>query len=715
MAARPYSNLLSSGRIGTMELKNRIIVTAMGVSMAEDDGNVGERQIAYHEEQARGGAALIIMGVTGVAWPVGAVAVGQAAISDDKYISGLKTLTHRVHQQGGKIAAQLHHGGLVAGYSYARWGHALAAPAIPPAPKGSFFDYFLPEEISSLDSSGAPEIKVITQDEINAVVEQFAQGARRAKEAGFDGAEIHGGHGYLLSSFISPATNNRTDGYGGSLAARMRLPLEVIAAIRRETGRDFPLWFKLDSREIGKDGITLEDAKEAARLLEAAGIDAITVTSYHNTEVGKLHSESNIPHIENWNLPAADAIRSVVHIPVIGSGRLELDDADDAVRDGKLDFVAMGRKLLADPALPNKLVAGTPEKVRPCVYCYTCVSAIYMGEPSRCAVNSELGLEYQTSNHPAPADPRHIAVIGGGPGGMESARRLRALGHRVTLIEKSDRLGGTLRFAGLAYEPNERLLRWLTNEVKQADVDLRLNTVATPDLLRSLGVDGVIVATGAIRSMPPIAGSDQKHVLSGDDLRNLILGQNFDALKSKTNIFTRTLAKLGAATGASANLDVVREATRHWMPLEKNIVIIGGELVGLELAEYLTERGRIVHVLEEAPRMGKGLQLVRRMRILTELAEHHVGLHAGVSAISIGPDHVSFVDVAGQNQQVKAGSVIVAKGATGDETLANLLRDQGFAVQVVGDALGVGYIEGAMHSAKKAVASIALAQQGSIT
>lgn len=706
MAARPYSNLLSSGRIGTMELKNRIIVTAMGVSMAEDDGSVGERQIAYHEEQARGGAALIVMGVTGVAWPVGAVAVGQAAISDDKYIGSLKILTDRVHRHGGKIAAQLHHGGLVAGYSYARWGHPLAAPAIPPAPKGSFFDYFLPEEISSLDSSGAPAIQVITQEDINAVVEQFALAARRAREAGFDGAEIHGGHGYLLSSFISPATNSRTDGYGGSLAARMRFPLEVIAAIRRETGRDFPLWFKLDSREIGKDGITLEDAKESARMLEAAGIDAITVTSYHNTEVGKLHSESNIPHIENWNLAATDAIRGVVNIPVIGSGRLELDAADQAISNGKLDFVAMGRKLLADPALPNKLVAGTPEKVRPCVYCYTCVSAIYMGEPSRCAVNSELGFEYQVSKLPTSTESQHIAVIGGGPGGMESARRLRALGHRVTLIEKSDRLGGTLRFAGLAYEPNERLLRWMINEVKETGVDVRLNTVATPELLQSLNVDSVIVATGAVRAMPAITGGDQKHVLSGDDLRNLILGQNFDALKSKTNIFTRTVAKLGAATGASANLDVVRKATRHWMPLDKHVAIIGGELVGLELAEYLVERGRSVHVIEEAPRMGKGLQLVRRMRILTELADHHVGLHAGASDISIGADHVRFVDAAGQPQQVKAGSVIVAKGATGDETLADLLRQHGFQVQVVGDALGVGYIEGAMHSAKKAVASI---------
>ena len=210
-----YPHLLSPGHIGSLELKNRIAVTAMGMSFSEDDGTVGERLIAYHEEQARGGAALIISGVTGVAWPVGAVTMQQTAISDDRFIPGLTALCDRVHLAGAKIAAQLHHGGLVAGYSFQRWGHALWAPGVPPQTSGDFADYFLMEELAGMAGVKPPEIRVLEQSDIDLVVEQFAQAARRAKEAGFDGVEIHGGHGYLLSSFISPFSNTRTDGYGG--------------------------------------------------------------------------------------------------------------------------------------------------------------------------------------------------------------------------------------------------------------------------------------------------------------------------------------------------------------------------------------------------------------------------------------------------------------------------------------------------------------------
>ncbi len=708
MASNLYPHLLAPGRIGTLELKNRIAVTAMGVSLSEDDGTVGEQIIAYHEEQARGGAGLIICGVAGVAWPVGAVALGQTAISDDRYIPGLRELTDRVHAHGAKIATQLHHGGFVAAYSHGRWGHPLWGPAIPPAPKGNFTDYFLMEELARLAGMKMPELKVLEQADIDLAVAQFAAGARRAKEAGFDGIEIHGGHGYLLSSFTSPYTNTRTDKYGGSLENRLRLTLEVIAAIRAEVGRDYPLWIKLDSREVGKPGgITLDMAKEAARLVEAAGVDAITVTAYHDTAVGKLHSESNIPHLENTNLPATAEIRKVVSIPVIGSGRIEVATADETIGRGEADFIAMGRKLLADPHLPAKLAAGEPEKVRPCIYCYTCVSAIYMGEPARCAVNSALSFEFLGEPGPAPAGAAPVAVIGGGPGGMEAARKLAGLGYKVTLIEKSDRLGGTLRFASLAYEPNERILEWLRREVKEAGVEVRLGTVATPELLQSLGVQHVIVATGAVRGMPPIPGNDQDHVFSGDDMRRMMLGESSDDLKRKTGLFTRIATKVGAATGATANLALVRKATHTWMPLGDSIAIIGGELVGLELAEFLTERGRKVHVIEEAPRLGKGLTLVRRMRLLAELAEHGVGLHGSATGVTIGKDSVTFTDAAGEVRTVPADNVIVARGAEGDLSLAEALAAAGFTVHSVGDARGVGYIEGAIRSAGEAVRAVA--------
>lgn len=709
MSTSSYKHLLSPKKIGTLELKNRMLVTAMGVALAESDGTCGDRLIAYHEEQAKGGAALIIMGVTGVAWPVGAVQNNQTAISDDRFLPGLKRLTDTVHAHGAKIAAQLHHGGFVAGYSTKEWGHPVWGPSMPEKSVGDFGSHFLNEELAVFADEPAPLIKVLEKEDIQIAIQQFADAAVRAKAAGFDAVEIHGGHGYLLSSFMSPSTNKRTDEYGGSLENRARLTLEVVRAVRAAVGPDFPIWSKLDSREVGKkNGIKIEDAKQVARMLEAAGANAITVTAYHDTSQAKLHSESNIPQIPETNIPSAAEIKSMVDIPIIASGRVEPDSADAHIAKGDFDFLAMGRKVLADPALPRKLAAGKPEDVRPCIYCYTCVSTAYLRQPTRCAVNPEMSFEYQRPTTIAPAKTRkRMVVIGGGPSGMEAACRLDEAGHDVVLLERSDRLGGTLRFASLAYEPNERLLNWLRRRIAASKVDVRLKTEATVDLVRSLQPDEVIVTTGAVRDMPPIPGNNQPHVFSGDDMRKMMLGESSDELKRKTGLATRLATKLGAATGMTSNLDFVRKATHTWMPLGDNIVIIGGELVGLELAEFLSERGRTVTVVDEAPKFGAGLLFVRRMRILVELKEHGLGLYPHSSEIRINANSVSFIDTEGQQRDIKADHVIVAKGAHGDSTLANQLRDAGFSVHEAGDGTGVGYIEGAIRGAANVVAAIA--------
>lgn len=698
-----HPTLLSEGRIGTMMLKNRMIVTAMGVSLAEEDGTVGDRLLDYHVAQAKGGAGLIIMGVTGVAWPIGAVQPNQTAISDDRFLPGLGRLVEAVHAAGGKIAAQLHHGGLVATHS-AQEGHPLWAPAIPPAFTGDFPDYFLPEELVAFAGSVMPTVKVLEREDIEHAIRQFAEGAVRARTAGFDGVEIHGGHGYLLSSFMSPSTNSRTDEFGGSLENRARLLLEVVRAVRAAVGPDFPVWVKLDSREMGKKvGIQLDDARAVAPLVEAAGADAITVTAYHDVGQGKLHSASNIPHEPGVHLEAARTIKNALNIPVIASGRLEMDAAEDALAGGGFDFLAMGRKLLADPELPNKLTEGRMAEIRPCIYCYTCVSTAYLREPVRCAVRPETAYEGRDW-FPAHAKRRAV-VIGGGPGGMEAARRLAISGDEVILLEKSDRLGGTLRFAGLAYEPNERLLNWLRHEVERAPIDVRLGVEATPELITSLKPDIVFVATGAVRDMPPIPGNDHDHVYSGDDMRAMMLGENSEALKRKTSWTTRLATKVGAATGATANLELVRKATHHWMPLGQNIVIIGGELVGLELAEFLMERGRQVTVVGEATKFGGGLLLVRRMRLLAELKEHGVAMFPAASEIAIEKDAVRFVDAEGAPQRAPADHVIVAMGARGDTGLADRLSAAGLDVRAYGDATGVTYIEGAIRGAADAVAA----------
>ncbi|QKS01436.1 FAD-dependent oxidoreductase [Sphingomonas sp. CL5.1] len=707
MTVRKFPHLLSPGRIGRMETRNRIAVTAMGASLAEQDGQCGERIIAYHAEQARGGVGLIITGVAGVAWPVGANQEGQIAISDDRFLPGLAALVDAVHAHGAKIVPQLHHGGAAAMEDLLA-GRPIWTPSVPDARGGDFTAAFLIEEImrAPFGRIKGVELKVMTVEDIRHVVGQFAAAAERVKRAGFDGVEIHGGHGYLISSFISPKSNKRTDDYGGPLENRVRFLLEVIAAVRAAVGPDFPVWCKLDSREVGKDGgITIEDAVETARMVEAAGVDAITVTAYHDVGQPKLHSGSHTPHEPGLNVPFARRIKAAVNVPIIASGRIEPEVGDAAIADGSLDFVSMGRKLLADPHLPNKLAAGRPEDVLPCIYCYTCISAIYVCDPLRCAVNPETGFEYLRREAPV-APPKRVVVIGGGPAGMEAARRLRAKGQEVILLEAGARLGGTLRFASLAYPANERLLDWLQREVAASGAEVRLNTPATPELLRSLKPDAVIVATGARRGMPLIPGGDLPNVLSGDDMRKMMLGESSEELKRKTSLATRLATRLGAATGLNANLDFVRKATRQWMPLGDHVVIVGGELVGLELAEFLLERGRTVTVVDEAPRFGAGLTVVRRMRLLDELREHNVALFPSASDIRIEPGFVSFTDAGGTTQRPRADHVIVAKGATADEALADALRAEGFAVHAIGDCTGISYIEGAMRGAAGAVEAI---------
>ncbi len=706
MTAHAYRTLLSPGRIGALELRNRIVVTAMGVNFAEEGGGSGDRIVAYHEAQARGGAGLIISGACGVMFPVGQVQPWQIGLSEDEHIAGLRRVTDAVHRHGGRFAVQLHQGGLNAGDDTLA-GRPQWCPSVPELTRGDFTDGFLIPELQAFARAGMPTYKVLTKEDIAVAVQAFADGARRAVEAGCDGVEIHGGHGYLPSSFLSPKTNQRTDEYGGSVENRSRFLVEIVEAVRAAVGRDFAVWVKLDSREEGKpDGIRLEHAQVTARLVEAAGADAITVSAYHDVSQGKLHSASNIPHEPNTNLPAAAAIKGVVGIPIIASGRVEPEHADAEIRAGRFDFLAMGRKLLADPELPSKLAAGRAEDVRPCVYCYTCVSAIYTLERSRCAVNPELGIEYTRAAAPRPKARRRVAVVGGGPGGMEAARRLSEDGHEVVLFERGDRLGGTLRFASLAYPANEALLDWLCARVEASDVELRLGMEATVDRLVAWAPDEVVVATGARRAMPPIPGSDEALVFSGEDMYQMMLGKGSDALARKTSVLTRLATRAGAATGLTANLDFVRRATHAWMPLGQRIAIVGGELVGLELAEFLSERGREVTVVDDVPRFGSGLTLVRRLRLLAELREHGLELCAGVKDIRIEPDGVAFTDVRGEARHVLADHVIVAKGTTGDSSQADAFRAAGLRVHEIGDGAGIGYIEGAIRGALGAVDTI---------
>ena len=699
-------HLLQPGRIGPLELKNRMVVSAMGVNLGEEDASCGDRIIAYHERQAKGGVGLIITGVSSVDWPNGAPIPGPIGLSDDRFLPGLERLANAVHKQGAKIALQLHHGGINAAQD-TREGRALWVPSLPP-PLGptDLLDGMLQEELMAFAGGGKPELHVVSHEDIQHLVQKYGEAAERARRAGFDGVELHAGHGYILSGFLSPAMNQRDDEYGGSVENRARFLLEAIASIRRQAGEDFPLWVKLDCGEYGKkEGTTLADAVATARLVEAAGAHGITASAYHDTMRGALHSESNIPHVPERMVADASALRAAVEIPVIASGRIEPESAAAHIQKGHFDFLGLGRKILADPDLPAKLIAGTPEQIRPCVYCYCCVSQIYVVKPVKCAVNPETAYERERALI-ATDKPRRIAVVGGGPAGMEVSRRLSARGFSVELIEAGPRLGGTLQFASIAYSPNQRLLTWLRQQVAQSNVSINLNTEASADLLKLLDVKEVVVATGAVRDMPPIPGADRDFVFSGDEMRVLVSGGTLPGLERKTDALTRFLTSMGAKTGITGNPGLVRQASKYWLPLGSRITIIGAELVGLELAEFLAERGREVTVIDESAEAGKGLYLVRRLRLLDELIHLGVTLIRQAGDIAIDDGAVSYTNFRGQRRSVETDHVIVARGAEGDTSLVDSLRGEGFTVHSIGDCNGVGYIEGAMESAAELAASL---------
>ena len=685
-----------------------MIVSAMGVNLAEADGSCGERIIAYHERQARGGVGLIVLGVMGVAWPHGANQPRQIAISQDLHIPGLQALAEAVHKHGAKVAAQIHHGGLVAAQD-AKEGRPIWVPSYPGKSRSDLGESMLMEEMMAFHDPDAPppQLHVMTREDIDMLIDKFSAAAGRAKKAGIDAVEIHAGHGYIISEFLSPAMNQRDDDYGGSLENRARLLLQVIAAVRESVGPDYPVWVKLDSQEFGKpEGITLSDAKTVAKMADAAGVDAIAVTAYHDTDRGVLHSGSHTPQSKEYLVANATAIKQSISIPVIVPGRIEPESADRHIGKGHFDFLSMGRKILADPDLPNKVVAGTPEQIRPCIYCYCCISQIYVLKPVKCAVNPETAREKKRQLI-VTDKPRHIAVAGGGPAGMEVAWRLSLRGFEVTLIESSDRLGGTLQFASIPYEPNERLLKWLRLQVKQSSVNVQLNTVASIDVLKRLGVDEVIVATGAQRLMPDIPGAERDFVFSGDEMRALVMAENIPQLRRKTSTFTRLLVSIAAKTGITGVPALIRLASRVWLPLGKQVTIIGAELVGLELAEFLAERGRNVTVIDSSPEAGKGLFLVRRMRLLDELRQLNVTLIKKAGDISIGENNVSYFNTLGQQRSIDADHVIVARGAAGNTTLAEELRAAGFTTHTIGDCDGVSYIEGAMEAAAELAGKLA--------
>lgn len=703
--SKPLKHITAPGRIGQMSLRNRMIMTPMGSNTAAEGGFCSERTRRYYEERARGGAALLIMGSVSVAWPRGSANYRHIAISDDKYIPELTKLVNEVHQHDCKVAAQLHHGGLMA-FNEAAVGHPILCPSAPQEHSSDeMTPYMTPEELAIISApSQEPTFnlhyKEADEDDILWVIDSFVKAAERAKRIGFDGVEIHAGHGYLIANFLNPSVNRRQDSYGGSVENRSRLLIEIIVAIKKAVGADYPVWFRLDSVHFTDDGITNEDAQVTAQLAVAAGADAIHCSADADHSKGTCYSDGHATHTPGRFVPFAAAIKSKVSVPVICPGRIEPEVGDRLIAQGQIDFITMGRKLLADPELPKKVIENRLKDIRPCIYCYTCISNIFVNNHIRCAVNARTGFEAEKEIISSDR-ARKVLVIGGGPAGMEAARVAALRGHSVTLVDKASKLGGTVYFSGVSYPANSRLVAYLENQMRQLPITVKLGVEVTLDYVAKLSPDAVVVAVGAAREMPNVEGIDLPHVFSGDDMRSMITGEDAEQVKGKLSSFNRMMLALGSASRITRNVSLMRTLSKLWMPVGQRVVMIGGGLVAVELAEFLAERNRKVTLLDEGTVFGRETPLVRRWRNLADIRKLGVSCLPNARVVKIRPGRLTYVNSLNQERTILADSVIVTSGTTANTGLADKLREKGFEVHVAGDCGGVGYIEGAMHGGFK--------------
>ena len=658
--ATSYAHLLGPGRIGTLELRNRILMCPMGHHLSNPDGSVSANEAAYFEARAAGGTALVIVGNVGIASPSGTSDGRMTAVSDDDlHLAGLRDLTARVHAHGGRVAAQINHQGKMSLLDAAE-GRPMLVPYVPhPGPPDPLAAMITPQEqagmMAPFTRPGARyEFRVADVDDIKVVVERYAEAADRCVRAGFDAVELHAGHGYLIDEFLSPH-NTRDDGWGGDVDGRSRFLLEVLGAVRAAVGRDFPVWIRINATEPHKeDGERLEEQLGVIDRAVAAGIDAVHVTAYADDSTGP--TDSYAPHVVGPLRDHAAAVKARVDVPVITMGRYEPGEADALIADGAADFVAFGRKLLADPDLANKLAEARTERIRPCIYQYRCIGNIYVSEPLRCVANARTGREADVVLSPV-RRPQRVLVVGGGPAGLGAARTLATRGHDVTVWEASPEAGGLLRSAAGTEPVLARYLDWLVGEVTELPVELVAGRAAAVASVQAFAPDVVVVATGAHWARPDLPGADRPLV--------------------------RTLRELDDWVHDAGALDP-----------GPGVVVLGGGKVGLSIAGLCVSRGVPVTVVEPTGVLGVEVGLPGRFRLVHDLREAGARLLTDATATQVDDASVRVTTGDGVGH-LTAGLVVVASGATATAPLADGLRAAGVAVHVVGDARDVRLLEGA--------------------
>ncbi len=629
-------------KIGAMELKNRMVMPPMVTRYATADGFVTKRTVNYYEARAKGGIGLIIVEATYV-HEKGPLFPSELGLSDDKFISGMKELTGAVHGYGAKIAIQLVHGGRMTAISLS--GVQPVAPSAIAAPGGD-----KPREIT------VPKIKEI--------VKAFAAAAVRAKKAGFDGVEIHGAHGYLIDQFISPLSNHRRDAYGGSVENRARLLIEVIKAVKEAAGPDFSVWCRINGKEYGvEDGETLEDAKKVAAMAEAAGAAAIHVSAGGPANPANTTTPVFKPAVI---ADLAAGIKEAVRVPVIAVGRMTPEAGEKLLEEGKADFIAFGRALFADPELPNKTCAGKLGEIRPCILCMRCRDDLRHSDTLgiRCTVGAPTGREEQYTFAPA-GKPKRVLVVGGGPAGMEAARVAATRGHKVTLWEKESYLGGQMMPAAIAPHKDRAgaLTDYFTVELKNLGVNVKLRQEATTEKIKKIAPDALVVATGVNATFPEIPGLKEAHAVMATDV-----------LQGKARAGSR-------------------------------VVIIGGELVACEVAEYLAGKGKKVTMMRRGAEIAANVGLATRIYLMKRLQDEGVTMLTNISYDRATDKGIEITTKTGQKKLIEADTIVIAAGAAPNQTLYHEIMGKVPELYQIGDcvtprniaeAIREGYVTGTM-------------------
>ncbi|MCJ8501758.1 FAD-dependent oxidoreductase [Desulfatitalea alkaliphila] len=620
-----YPHLFQPIQIGTMTVKNRLLMSAMSINFGVDDhGYVTDSLIQYMVARARGGVGMMLVGGGGI-HPSGVELPHLPALWEDDCVPALARMAEAVRPFDCRLGMQLMHGGRQSYHDEKVAPSAIPAPAVV---------------------KGTP--RALTIEEIGMLAGAFGDAARRCQAAGFDFIEIHAAHGYLINQFFAPNSNHRTDAYGGSFENRIRFLMALLADIRHKCGAAFPVGIRINGEDYIDNGWTLADALRLAPILESEGV------AYLHVSAGVYGSKQlTIPSMyvpQGCFVDLAVAVKERVRCPVVTVGRIKSPAlADELIQSGKADVVALGRSLLADPHWPCKAAAGEVDRIRPCVgCCLGCIHTVLQLEPGGCVVNPDVGREYLLGDTPAAAQARRVLVVGGGPAGLAAARMAAVQGHTVTLCEQEGTLGGALALAAKAPGRGDLgdLLIYFRAELERLGVACRLRTPLDQTLLDEVRPDVVVMATGSLPEMPMLKG----------------LYQSSLQICTVTEVFSGQ-----AATGA-------------------RVVVWGGNQAGLVLADHLAEQGKAVTVLHPKAHFGEEMSSNDRYYLRERLARGRVVLFKKVVVTRFADKGVDFT-VEGRPEHLDAlDTVVLADRFTPLREAANLLRQRDVACHFIGDA-----------------------------